>query len=249
MHGTEGKSAAPRGRLLQPRRLALLAGLAAAIALFFGLGLQRYFSIAEIQANSAAIKAWAAANPAIAVPAFILVYAAAIVVFPPSGTVMTLTGGYVFGTWLAGTYVTFGATMGATALFLIAKTALGDPLRQRAGPFAKKMEDGFQKNALSYMLVLRLIPLFPFWLVNLAPAFLGVSTRVFVTGTFFGIIPGTFVYASVGGGLSEIVASEDIVGALHSPRFIGPVIALAVLALVPVAYRQFRAQRSYTKDH
>jgi uncharacterized membrane protein YdjX (TVP38/TMEM64 family) len=108
------------------------------------------------------------------------------------------------------------------------------------------MEAGFRENALSYLLVLRLIPLFPFWLVNLVPAFLGVSTFTYVIGTFFGIIPGTFVFASVGNGLGAVLdAGEDPDAAaiIFQPAVLGPLVALAVLSLLPVAYKKYQARK------
>ena len=133
-----------------------------------------------------------------------------------------------------------------TGLFLIARTALGDVLRAKAGPFLAKMEEGFRENALSYLLVLRLIPLFPFWLVNLVPAFLGVSTIHYVIGTFFGIIPGTFVFASVGNGLGALLdAGEDPnLGIIFQPEVLGPLVALALLSLLPVLYKRHQAKKN-----
>ncbi|MFQ5974287.1 MAG: TVP38/TMEM64 family protein, partial [Alphaproteobacteria bacterium] len=116
---------------------------------------------------------------------------------------------------------------------------------EQAGPLAEKMEAGFRENALNYMLVLRLIPVFPFWLVNLAPAFLGVSVRVFVIGTFVGIIPGTFVYASVGNGLGAVfdAGGAPDLGIIFEPEILLPIIGLALLALLPVIYKKIQARR------
>ena len=146
---------------------------------------------------------------------------------------------------LAGTYVVFAATVGATALFVVAKTTLGALLRERAGPFLAKMEAGFQENAFNYLLFLRLIPVFPFWLVNLAPAFLGVSLRTYVAATFVGIVPGTFVYASLGNGLSAVLDAGGTpnLGRIFERDVLLPIIAVAVLALVPVAYKKLRVAR------
>ena len=107
------------------------------------------------------------------------------------------------------------------------------------------MEDGFRENALSYLLFLRLIPLFPFWLVNLVPAFLGVSTLTYVIGTFFGIIPGTFVFASVGNGLGAVLdAGQDPdLGIIFKPEILGPLIALAVISLLPIGYKKYQARK------
>ena len=134
------------------------------------------------------------------------------------------------------------ATIGATALFLAARLSLGEMLRQRAGPAVRKMEAGFHKSEMSYMLVLRLVPLFPFWLVNLAPAFLDVRLRTFVIGTFFGIIPGTAVYAYVGSGLGSIFETSESfsISAVMTPEIIAGLTALALLALVPVAYKKIK---------
>jgi uncharacterized membrane protein YdjX (TVP38/TMEM64 family) len=134
------------------------------------------------------------------------------------------------------------ATIGATLLFLAARTALGDVLRAKAGPGLRKLEDGFKRDALSYLLVLRLVPAFPFFLVNLAPAFLGVSLRTYLIGTFFGIMPGTFVFASVGAGLGAVFdrGERPDLSIILSPPVLLPLLALAALALVPVIWNRFK---------
>ena len=109
------------------------------------------------------------------------------------------------------------------------------------------MEAGFRENALSYLLVLRLVPLFPFWLVNLVPAFLGVKLRTYVIGTFFGIIPGTLVYASIGNGLGSVLdqgRTPDL-GIIFRVDILVPLIGLAVLALIPVGYKWYQARKSH----
>lgn len=240
------KSIAALATGISLRRLWPLAVLAAAILTFFLAGLDSYLNFEALRLYRADLQTWVAANAALAVFLYMATYALAIVAFPPSGAMLTMTGGFLFGTVFAGLYVTVAATIGATALFVIAKSTLGDYLRARAGPFIQRMEAGFGENALSYMLVLRLIPLFPFWLVNLAPAFLGVSVRTFVIGTFFGIIPGTFVYASVGAGLGAVFdagQSPDL-GVIFQPEILTPIIGLALLSLMPIAYKKIKAYRS-----
>ena len=150
-------------------------------------------------------------------------------------------GGFLFGTLETTTYVVFGATVGATVIFLAARYAFADYLRAKAGASVRKMEDGFRENAMSYLLFLRLVPVFPFWLVNLVPAFIGVSTRTYVLGTFFGIIPGTFVFASVGSGLGGVFdgGGEPDLGIIFTPGILLPIVGLAVLALIPVFYKKF----------
>jgi uncharacterized membrane protein YdjX (TVP38/TMEM64 family) len=162
----------------------------------------------------------------------------------PGGAVMTIAGGFLFGPWLGGTLTVFGATIGATAVFLAARYALADLLRDKAGNAIRKMEDGFKENALSYLLFLRLIPVFPFWLVNLVPAFLSVPVGVYIFGTAVGIIPGTFVYALVGDGVGALLeAGQDVnLGIIFEPKFLLPIVGLAALALLPVLYKKFKGR-------
>jgi uncharacterized membrane protein YdjX (TVP38/TMEM64 family) len=152
----------------------------------------------------------------------------------------------MFGSMLGTVLVVIAATLGATLVFLIAKTALGDPLRAKAGPFLKRMEAGFQEDALNYLLVLRLIPLFPFWIVNLVPAFLGVPLRTYVLATVVGIIPGSFVFASVGAGIGSVLDSgqEFSPASVLTPQIVIALVGLAVLALLPVVYRKLKGRRS-----
>jgi len=221
-------------------RLLPLGVLAVGLIAFFALGLDRYATIDTLRDNRQALTHWVADNLLLAALIYVLAYIAIVAFSLPAALVATLTGGFLFGTWLGGTLTVVGATIGATAIFLAAKTALGDLLRAKAGPGLRKLEQGFGKNAFNYMLVLRLVPLFPFFLVNLAPAFLGVPLRTYVVATFIGIIPGTFVYASLGNGLGAVfdAGRDPDLGLFFEPQIIGPVLALAVLALVPVIYKR-----------
>ncbi|MEP5261497.1 MAG: TVP38/TMEM64 family protein, partial [Nitratireductor sp.] len=221
--------------------LVLLAGLGA----FFALGLDRYVTLDTLRDNRQALTAWVEENWALAAFIYVFAYIAVVAFSLPGALVATLTGGFLFGTVFGGLLTVVGATIGATAIFLAAKTALGDMLREKAGPKLRKLEDGFGKNAFSYMLVLRLVPIFPFFLVNLAPAFLGVPLRTYVAATFVGIIPGTFVFASLGNGLGAVfdAGSDPDLGLIFKPEILGPILALAALALVPVLYRRFAAGR------
>jgi uncharacterized membrane protein YdjX (TVP38/TMEM64 family) len=222
--------------------LMLLAGLGA----FFALGLDRYVTLDTLRDNRQALTAWVVENWALAAFIYVLAYIAVVAFSLPGALVATLTGGFLFGTVFGGLLTVAGATIGATAIFLAAKTALGDMLREKAGPKLRKLEDGFGKNAFSYMLVLRLVPVFPFFLVNLAPAFLGVPLRTYVAATFVGIIPGTFVCASLGNGLGAVfdAGSDPDLGLIFEPEILGPILALAALALVPVLYRRFASGRA-----
>ena len=134
-----------------------------------------------------------------------------------------------------------GATLGATGIFLAARAGLGG-LAHRAGPFIAKLEAGFRADAFNYLLVLRLVFIFPFWLVNLVPALVGVRLRTYVLATFIGIIPATFVFASLGSGLANAV-EEPGLAVLLGPSVLGPIAGLVILALVPIGYKRWRGKK------
>lgn len=225
------------------RWLPLLALAAGAVA-FFAFGLDRYVGYAALVDNHRRLAAEVDRLGPAAFAAYVTLYTAVAALSVPGAAVLTIAGGFLFGWWQGGLAALVGATGGATVIFLVARTSLGDPLLRRAGPFLRKLEAGFRANAASYLLVLRLIPLFPFWLVNLVPAFLGVPLRVFVVCSFLGMLPGTLVYASLGQGLSDLIESgrSPEFGILFDAPVLGPLIGLALLALLPVAYRWYRAR-------
>lgn len=223
------------------KRLLPLFAIAGAIGAVFALGLDQYLSFNALRENRELLTGFVQDNYLVALLVFVAVYAVATALSLPGGAILTITGGFLFGTALGTAYAVVGATIGAVIVFLAARTALGDNLRQRAGPWLRKMEEGFKENALSYLLVLRLVPLFPFFVVNLVPAFLGVPLRTYVIGTFLGIIPGGFVFASVGAGLGSVFDSMDDFSpsAALTPEVIIALVGLAVLSLVPVGYKRF----------
>ncbi len=226
-------------------RFAPIAVIALALVLFFVLGLDRYLSFEQLREHRGALAGFVAENGVLSAFAFIVIYALATAVSLPGAAVLTLAGGFLFGI-LGGTiYAVAGATIGATGVFLAARTALGDGLRRRAGPAVRRMEQGFREHALSYLLFLRLVPLFPFWLVNLVPAFLGVPLRTYVIGTFFGIIPGGFVFASVGNGLGAVfdAGRTPDLSVIFNPEVLLPILGLALLSLVPVIYKLVKTRR------
>jgi uncharacterized membrane protein YdjX (TVP38/TMEM64 family) len=216
--------------------------IAAGFALFFALGLHRYLTFETLRESRATLQGWVAAHPTLAPALYILAYVVVVACSLPGGLVMTLSGGFLFGTWLGGFSAVIGATIGATCLFVAARTALGDALRAKTGGALASLEEGFRKDAFNYLLVLRLVPIFPFFLVNLAPAFLGVGLGTYVVATLFGIIPGTLVYASVGNGLGAVfdAGSNPDLGIVFKPQILLPLVGLAVLALVPVAYKRLK---------
>lgn len=223
------------------RRLLPLALLVAALAAFFALGLQDWLDLEVLRRHRMWLAAQVGEHYLLALAVYMLVYAAAVAVSVPGGAALTIAGGFLFGAVVGCAATVVAATAGAVALFLAARSGLGEPLRARAGPWLRRLEKGFAENALSYLLVLRLIPLFPFFVVNLVPAFLGVTLRTYLVGTLIGIIPGTFVYAAVGAGLGELFAAGAEVSAADvlSPTIVVALVGLALLALLPVAYKKW----------
>ncbi len=213
---------------------------------FFAFGLDEYVSLEVLKENRQALLDYVAQNAALASIVFLLVYAVAIAFSIPGGALLTIVGGFMFGIVWGASLVVVGATIGATCVFLAAKTALGDTLREKAGPWMAKLEAGFQENATSYLITLRLVPVAPFWLVNLAPAFFGVRLPIFVITTFFGIIPGTVVYTSVGNGLGATfdAGGEPDLGIIFKPEILLPLIGIALLSLVPVVYKKMKARKA-----
>jgi len=226
------------------KRLIPLLVLVLALVLFYVFDLGRFLGFDALAEHKAWLSAWVDAHVVLAPMLYILLYIAVVAFSLPGGLMMTLSGGLLFGATAGALYAVIGATIGASALFLIAKTSLGDFLMAKAGGAVKKMQAGFSENALSYMFVLRLVPIFPFFLVNLAPAFLGVSLRVYVIATFFGIMPATFVFALTGSGLGSVLeqGGDISLAGVMTPEIMAAFAGLALLALIPVVYKRFSAK-------
>ncbi len=227
------------------RRLLPLLLLALALIVALVLGLPDYVSLEALRENRVWLMAQVGEHRAGALALYALVYIAVAALSLPGAAILTMTAGFLFGQALGTLAAVLAAAAGATAVFLIAKTSLGDALRARAGPWLARMADGFKENAFSYLLVLRLIPLFPFFVVNLVPAFLGVPLRSYAAATLIGMIPGAFVYASVGAGLGRFFEAgrEVSLDAVLTPEIVTALVGLAVLALLPIAYKKLAGAR------
>ena len=248
-NNNNGDASPPKKSIIA--RLAPLAVIAGALAVFFAMGWHQYFTLDTLRDNRTALQDWVEASPIRAVAIFVGVYAAAVAISFPGASILTIFGGYLFGLWLGTPAIVFAATLGASIIFLAAKTALGDFLSNRLGGSLKKMEQGFREDELSYMFLLRLVPAFPFWAVNIAAGVLGVSARNFIIGTFFGIIPGTFVYASIGAAAGAAFdAGEDVTlsGILFQPQTLIPIVGLALLALLPILVKRFSRKAASLTD-
>jgi uncharacterized membrane protein YdjX (TVP38/TMEM64 family) len=209
-----------------------------------------------------ALRASIEGHTVLAILAFMAVYAATVALSLPGAAVLTVTGGFLFGWFWGGVASMVAATVGAVIVFLIARSALGEPLAARAGPWLSKLRQGFQEDGFSYLLFLRLVPIFPFWLVNLAPALLGVGLGTYVLATVFGIIPGSFAYSIAGKGLDSVIVAQQAAhqsclakmgsdaeelcpyvlepGVLVTPGLVAGLVALGLVALIPIAVKRLR---------
>ena len=169
------------------------------------LDLEKFYSFEVLKDNRELVLSWYDKHPSIAISIFFVLYVLVVVLSLPGAVWLSIVAGFLMGTWVATSLVVFAATLGALGIFFIARYLLTDFFRKKTGSFIRKMEAGFQENELSYILALRLVPVFPFWLVNIVPALFGVSVRTFVVGTFIGIIPGTAVFCSIGNGLGALL--------------------------------------------
>jgi uncharacterized membrane protein YdjX (TVP38/TMEM64 family) len=246
-------------------RLVPLGVILVTMAVMVALGWRHQLSIETLVRHRAAIDAVVTAHVALAVLAFVVVYAAAVSLSFPGAALLTIAGAMLFGALMGGLAAVVAATLGATAIFLITKHACGGAaacrLARRAGPLGEKLAAGFRKDAFCYLVFLRLVPLFPFWLVNLVAAPAGVGLMPFVAATALGIVPATFAFACFGAGLNSAIAAEENLyqtclaaqrtgchldfdfQAAATPELIGGLVALGLIALIPPVIRHYRSKR------
>lgn len=227
------------------RRFLPLTVIVSGVVAYFAFGLHRYVSFETLRAHRVELVAWVVEHRLLAMAIYFAGYVLIIAFSLPIGALGTLLGGFLFDIVLGTALSVTAATVGATAVFLAARGAFADVLRARAGKRFARMEEGLERNAFSYLLFLRFVPIFPFWLLNIVPAFFRVPTRTFVLTTFLGIIPGTAVYASIGAGLDMVFdqgRTPDL-DTLRDPRLYLPLVALAMLSLVPVAWNWLKKRR------
>jgi len=248
---TESESQQPAARKPLYKRLLPLAVLVAIIAAVYLSGATDYLSYEALRANLDAIQGFVESRTVLALLLLIAVYAVGTAASVPAMSVVTVAAGVVYGLWLGFLGTLIGATLGATVIFVVVRTSLGDALRRRVRPWLGRFEDGFRRDAFNYLLAMRLVPVFPFWVLNIAPALLGMRLRDYVAATMLGIVPGTFVYVWVGRGAAETIRLGGRVSPaefLFSPHILGPLLGLAVLAVLPIAVRKWRARRGVTPD-
>ena len=254
------------GKTSAVRRFGPLGVLMAIAAFVYFMGWHHYFSFEQLAAHRKMITGLVADHFWLSVLIFAAAYAAVTALSLPVGSFFTILGGFLFGPLIGGTATVVGATIGALLIFFIVRTSLGEALAERAGPFIEKLRDGFKQNALSYMFFLRLAPVFPFWLVNIAPALLGVGSMTYFIGTFLGIMPATYTFSYIGAGLGSVIEAQAKAygqcqnrndtegirpidtgcsisfnpGDLVTPELLIAFAGLALLALLPVVLNKFR---------
>ncbi len=214
----------------------------AAIAAAYASGVHRSLSWAALAEQQAALLAMVGARPLVMAAGYIGAYALAVALSLPGAVVLTVAGGLLFGTIAGAALAVIGATLGAVLVFLAARSALGPLLAARAGPLLERLRPRLQRDGFSYMLVLRLVPAFPFFAVNLVAALAGMPLGVYTLATLIGIIPGTTVFASIGAGISGVLAAGGTpdVGIIFSWQVLLPLLGLAALSLLPILLRRTR---------
>ena len=222
------------------KKIVLLLVMVVAVALFFVFDLGQYLSLESLRSNRDQLRAFYDANAVTMVAAFIGVYIVTVALSLPGATILTLCAGAIFGSVTGTLVVNVGATIGAMLAFLVARFLLRDWVEKKFGAKLKPFNDGFSKNAINYILFLRLVPLFPFFLVNLVSGLTKIRLPVYFFGTMFGILPGTFVYANAGSNLASINQLSDIA----SLEVLGAFALLGLFALIPTLYKFIKSKKN-----
>lgn len=222
------------------KKIILLSVIVIAVALFFVFDLGQYLSLESLKSNRDQLHMFYEANTVVMIAAFIGVYIVTVALSLPGATILTLCAGAIFGSVTGTLVVNVGATIGATLAFLVARFLLRDWVEKKFGEKLKPFNDGFSKNAINYMLFLRLVPLFPFFLINLVSGLTQIRLSVYFFGTMFGILPGTFVYANAGANLASINKLSDIA----SLEVVGSFALLGLFALIPTFYKFIKSRKN-----
>lgn len=226
--------------LLKDRRVWLALAAVTLFVMFRQTGLGEYLSLETLRTHRGTLTAWVANNFVLAALAYVAVYIVAVAFSMPGAVFLTLSGGFLFGAVFGTLLTVTGATIGATIIFFFAKTLFGENALDKFGAPAAKLADGIRRNAGSYLMVLRLVPLFPFFLVNLVPAFVGVPILTYVLTTFFGIIPGTAVFSLAGAGLGTVLDQGGAItpGSILTKEIIAGLCGLAALSLAAIPIKK-----------
>ncbi|MEM7462615.1 MAG: TVP38/TMEM64 family protein [Pseudomonadota bacterium] len=217
-----------------------------------------YFSLSNLIMNREELATYAHDHQFFAMAIYALIYTALVAISFPGASLLTVAAGFVFGGLAGGLLTVFAATAGSVIIFSIARSSFGDFLAKKAGPFISKMVDGFNRDAFNYLLMIRLTPIFPFWVVNIVPALLNVRLLPYAIATFLGIIPGTFAYSFVGAGLGSVIEAQEAANpgcadagtceidpsSLVTPQIIWAMLGLAAISILPIVIRKFWAAKA-----
>jgi uncharacterized membrane protein YdjX (TVP38/TMEM64 family) len=237
--------------------------LGGALVAFYLAGLQRYLSFESFAAHELQIQDFVARHLILAVLIYMAVYVAVVALSLPGAAVMSITGGFLFGWMLSAPVTVVAATLGAVIVFAAVRTSFGAVLAERAGPTVQKLSRGFAEDAFNYLLFLRLVPAFPFFVVNAVAGLCNVRLGTFVTATVLGIIPGALAFAYLGTGLGSVLAAQRQAydtcvaargtancsmtfdsSALVTRELLLAFALMGVVALIPVLLRRFRKSPS-----
>lgn len=234
----------------QMRRFAPVGVVLLGLALGYAFGLQDYLSLGFLAEQRQELRSYVDSHSLWSAVLFVSVYILAVAFSFPAASILTIFGGFLFGWLLGGALVAVAATIGASILFLATRSAFGNFLRHRVDGVVKTLAEGFRRNAFGYLFVIRLAPVFPFFVVNIAAALFDISLGRFVAATFLGILPGTFAYAYLGQGVDSVLVAAQQTGreAEISDLVTGELtlafLALAAIALTPTIVRQLRRRGS-----
>ncbi|GFE56131.1 TVP38/TMEM64 family protein [Geobacter sp. AOG1] len=224
------------------KKIAIALAVIAALVLFLSLDLGRFFTLEALKENRQTLLDYYRNHRVGMVVGFMAVYIVQTALSLPGAAILSLTAGAIFGAVMGTVYAVIAATIGATLAFLVTRYLLRDAVLSRFGPKLERINRELEERGLNYLLFLRLVPVFPFFLINLAAGLTRLPLRTFVIGTLLGIIPGGFVYCNAGASLATITSMGDVA----SPRVLGSFALLGLFALVPVLYGKIK--KAGTRD-
>ena len=224
---------------MNKKKLWILAVVAALAGLFIYFDLGKYLTLASLKNNRDALVGFRENHQISMVAIFIVAYIAQTALSLPGAAVLSLAAGAIFGAVMGTLYVNIGATIGATLAFLVARYLFHDMIQNKFGPRLEKINRELETRGFNYLLFLRLVPLFPFFLINLGAGLTRIPLRTFFFGTMIGIIPGSFVFCNAGASLATITSLNEVA----TPRVLGSFALLGLFSLVPVLYQKFKRKR------
>lgn len=221
---------------------ALMAGLAIAA---YSSGVMSHLNLDELSLRRVSLEAFVSLHPVLSAVIYLSMFTVAVSLSLPLALLLCLTGGFLFGALEAGALASIASTLGGTAMFLVSRTAIGDLLGRLAGKRIAKLREEAANDAFALILTIRLIPMMPFWLINVGAALVGVPLRTFVAATALGVVPSCFIYASLGSGLGSLFDSgaKPSGALLLEPQVLVPLGALCLLGVLPLGWRLVRGRR------